>query len=583
MKQTVFLSFILLLAAAPFLAAQSAEKPTGRKFAFLVGVTEYEFPNTFPTLAYTVADVKAWQEMLESIGFQKEDIIVMDSTSSVSRRPTKPKILAAMNELLGKVTRDDIVICMFSGHGTQVGKEQFFCPEDARLEDLADSCVALNEVLGALKRSPAKFKWMIVDACRNDPTRSMSDSGVKAIGKVESVPPGVTAIFSCADTEKSYEDSKLGHGVFTHFLMQGLDGKAADKEGVVTILDLYKYVQKETQGYVVARYNQSQIPYWDGEFTNFILRDDVLIEGVTREKYNEAEAAHKLAQELRLKKEYVSALAEIEKALEILPEKQKYLNEKLMIRQGSSLEKRAKADSYATVAMANFDKSDYKKATAEIDKALKLFPTDSGFQATKKLIESAEKQAKTDANRSTADGYAKAASAYLNKKNYVSAKAEIDKALKLYPTDSGFLATKNAIDEMSKSPVVVVQPPVVPEPEVQYPKTGWSSLGKVGGVQVYRDNVTGREWTVTLGQVASSGWGTPAQAKVSALGFRLPSFSELRVMEAHGGFSYLNINNGFGQYYETSNSNILGGAYRNGFATPQQRKGTGKNWVIGVR
>ncbi|MDR0871556.1 MAG: hypothetical protein LBN39_12275, partial [Planctomycetaceae bacterium] len=54
-------------------------------------------------------------------------------------------------------------------------------------------------------------------------------------------------------------------------------------------------------------------------------------------------------------------------------------------------------------------------------------------------------------------------------------------------------------------------------------------------------------------------------------------------MERHGGFSRLRINNGSYQYYETSNSSVLGAAYGNGFRTPQQRKGAGRNWVIGVR
>lgn len=334
MKPRIFLLCLVMLTTAPFLCAQERdiriEKPTGRKFAFLVGVTEYEYPNTFPTLTYTVQDVRALQKQLESVGFEPGNIIVMASNTSVSRQPTKRKILAQLEELLKKTGKDDIIICMFSGHGTQIGKDQYFCPEDARVADLAGSCVPLNEVLDTLKQSSAKFKWLIVDACRNDPTKSTPD-GVRSIGKVESVPKGVTAIFSCAETEKSYEDTTLEHGVFTHFLIQGLAGKAVDKNGVVTILDLYKYVQEETQSFVKSKHNTNQVPYWDGEFTNFILRDDLLIEGVSREKWLQADAAYKQAQEYRRKKEYVNAAKEIQKALSILPTKGEFLDEKQMI------------------------------------------------------------------------------------------------------------------------------------------------------------------------------------------------------------------------------------------------------------
>jgi TPR repeat protein len=113
-----------------------------------------------------------------------------------------------------------------------------------------------------------------------------------------------------------------------------------------------------------------------------------------------------------------------------------------------------------------------------------------------------------------------------------------------------------------------------------YPSTGWTDMGRINGVQVYRDNRAKKEWTVTLGQVRSADWGSSARGRVAALGFRLPSFSELQQMESHGGKRYLNISNG---YYETSDSNVLGNPALTGFRTPQQRKGAGQNYYIGVR
>ena len=308
----------------------AVETITGRKFAFLVGVAEYEYSNNWDSLPNTIRDVQVLQKQLESLGFDRENIIVMASNTSVSRQPTKRKIIASLNELLEKVTADDIIICMFAGHGTQNGNEQLFCPEDARLDDLSGSCVSLNEVLDALKQSPAKFKWLIVDACRNPLKRSAS-GGTRSIGKLESIPKGVTAIFSCAESQESYEHPIAGHGAFSHFLIQGLAGAAADKNGVVSILDLYKYVQKETREYVELEYKKDQIPYWDGEFTNFILRDDLLIEGVSREQWFQADAAYKQAQEYRRKKEYANAVTAIKKALAILPDKGEFLDEKQMI------------------------------------------------------------------------------------------------------------------------------------------------------------------------------------------------------------------------------------------------------------
>ena len=119
--------------------------------------------------------------------------------------------------------------------------------------------------------------------------------------------------------------------------------------------------------------------------------------------------------------------------------------------------------------------------------------------------------------------------------------------------------------------------------DVTHAYADWTDIGRVNGTQVYRDNSSGLEWTVTIGQVQSSGNGTPAQALVEKYGFRLPSFNELQVMEKNGGFRLLKINTRMQQYYETSDSNTLAAAWGNGFRTPQIRRGIGKNWVIGVR
>ncbi len=329
----------------------------------------------------------------------------MASREAPQRRPEKRKIIAELDKLLAKVNENDLVICMFSGHGTQNDTGQYFCPEDARHDDLANSCVSLNRVLNDLKSSSAKFKWLIVDACRNDPTRTAS-FGVQSLGKVESIPKGMTAIFSCSAGERSFEDAELNHGVFTHYLIQGLAGEAA-KDGVVTIAGLYEYVHKKTRDSVKAKFKQDQVPYWNWEGTNFILRDDLLIDGVSRENRQIADRLYKQSLVHRQKEEYDNALAAITKALEIMPSYQDFLSEKQLLEQllefSSELKKRnkesenrkkkdenrTKAVGYATSAIELFEKEEYNKAMQAIDNALALAPNDTHFLRWKRIIEKA--------------------------------------------------------------------------------------------------------------------------------------------------------------------------------------------------
>src|SRR6185436_18231955 len=50
-------------------------------------------------------------------------------------------------------------------------------------------------------------------------------------------------LFSCSEGEASLEWPEKGHGVFTQYLLEGLGGKAADKEGRITASGLARYVE----------------------------------------------------------------------------------------------------------------------------------------------------------------------------------------------------------------------------------------------------------------------------------------------------------------------------------------------------
>jgi hypothetical protein len=57
----------------------------------------------------------------------------------------------------------------------------------------------------------------------------------------------------------SYEDPDLSHGVFTYFLLDGLRGKAAGKDGFVTFRDLSDYVERSVSAYAMKK-DQAQKP-----------------------------------------------------------------------------------------------------------------------------------------------------------------------------------------------------------------------------------------------------------------------------------------------------------------------------------
>ena len=236
----------------PFVAADDAR--AGRKYALLVGVRAYD-KDQLRSLRFTEADVNGLAAVLKDADYKR--VVLMTQSEAVSAgdntlEPTAKNIRKKLAAILEDRKPDDAVLVAFSGHGVQYRdqKASYFCPMDADLAD-NNTLVSLGEVYKALEESVAGTKVVLVDACRNDPQAEASKA-VENV-KLESVtrpqserpPGGVAALFSCSEGQKSYESEKLGHGVFFHYVIEGLKGEAANKKGEVTLQRLAAYVADE--------------------------------------------------------------------------------------------------------------------------------------------------------------------------------------------------------------------------------------------------------------------------------------------------------------------------------------------------
>src|SRR3954452_17437885 len=110
---------------------------------------------------------------------------------------------------------------------------------DAKLSNRI-TLVSLDEVYRVMERSPAGGKFLLVDACRNDPqsdnSRARASVNLESVTRPQITPPpgGVAALFSCSPGERAFEHERLKHGVFDHVVIEGLKGEAdLDKDGSV--------------------------------------------------------------------------------------------------------------------------------------------------------------------------------------------------------------------------------------------------------------------------------------------------------------------------------------------------------------
>ncbi len=239
----------------------SAQEPN--RYYLGVGVEDYEHETLRKPapLKYCVEDVTALGEFLKSQGY---DVTLMtDDTGKEDAKlaPTKANVDAAIKALLEKGKRGDTVIIALAGHGLQfAGKpEAYFCPADAKpFASKIETLIPASRIYGEMEASFATSKVLLVDACRNDPdpTRGRGfDPGTAP------PPKGIAVYFSCDAGQKALENDDLKHGVFFHYVIEGLSGKAKDDDNEVSLNTLANYVSKQVTRKVKAiQPNQPQQP-----------------------------------------------------------------------------------------------------------------------------------------------------------------------------------------------------------------------------------------------------------------------------------------------------------------------------------
>ena len=134
-----------------------ASKPvlnTGKAWALLVGVNQYENQPHIPSLHVCVDDVTAVHGALA--GKYAAARLLTDDTPE--RLPTRANILAELSNVAQAASEGDLLLFYFSGHGIAEAGESYLLPRDARLAALTYTSVAISDVRKIINASSARAK-----------------------------------------------------------------------------------------------------------------------------------------------------------------------------------------------------------------------------------------------------------------------------------------------------------------------------------------------------------------------------------------------------------------------------------------
>ena len=226
-----------------------------RIWAVVVGVSRYEF---MPVLSYTDDDAYQFYAFLKS----PEGGALPDHQVKVliDEDATRSNVLRTMRETILKADENDVVLFYFSGHGL----EGAFLPSDY---DGFNRRIAHQEVSDIMQESKARHKLVIADACHSGSLLAakvpVQDALAKYYKAFEQSKGGIALMMSSKREEYSLEDAGLRSGVFSHFLIEGLKGKADyDGNKILTIEELFDYVYNRVRGYTA----NVQTPTLSGNF-----------------------------------------------------------------------------------------------------------------------------------------------------------------------------------------------------------------------------------------------------------------------------------------------------------------------------
>ncbi|MGC8530018.1 MAG: caspase family protein [Leptospirillia bacterium] len=208
-------------------------------YAVVVGVEHY--PGGVPTAAYADRDAQAMMRHLEALGVPADHIRLLTEALA-----TRGGIDAALRWLRLNAAPGATVYFYYSGHGIPGGKgTPYLAPSGVMAGDLADTAYPLSRLYRGLEAVGAARRLVILDACfAGAGPRSFSGS-VRPVF-VESSQPleqGLVVLSAVSGGQESGVIDAKGHGLFTYYLLKGLNGGALQGHHV-TLSSLFRYTRE---------------------------------------------------------------------------------------------------------------------------------------------------------------------------------------------------------------------------------------------------------------------------------------------------------------------------------------------------
>jgi tetratricopeptide (TPR) repeat protein len=228
-----------------------------QSYALVIGISHYQNLPESAQLRFPERDAQSIYTTL--ISAQGGEFPANHVHMLTGEQATKANIDRELETWLPSVTApEDRVLIYFAGHGFISAGKGYLAPYDIDLKNIAGTAYSM-ETLGKDIGSNIRGKWkvLLTDACHSGAITPETDPA-QLNHMLLDLRQSIFSLTASRDREQSFESADWGggHGIFTYYVVQGLDGAAdTNGDGIVTADELAEYVHSNVREATGSRQN----------------------------------------------------------------------------------------------------------------------------------------------------------------------------------------------------------------------------------------------------------------------------------------------------------------------------------------
>jgi hypothetical protein len=237
--------------------------PVKHAYAIVIGIERYR--QSLPRADFAVRDAQTVTRYLtKAMGYPEENVVTL-----IDDRALQSDFAKYFEKWLpNHVEPDSTVFVYFSGHGAPDFKTggAYLVPYDGDPTFIAETGYSLKRMYDALGRLPAKEIIVALDSCFSGAGgRSVLAKGARPLVMTlqtgTALSENMTVLSASAGDQISSTYDEKGHGLFTYFLLKGIQNEdVLNPDGSIHMDNLFDYIKPQVARIARKQYNNEQTP-----------------------------------------------------------------------------------------------------------------------------------------------------------------------------------------------------------------------------------------------------------------------------------------------------------------------------------